>query len=213
MRGRVIKWFKKNHYEIYRKMRDTDHGYEGKLPNPYHLEGSIWTHTEMVLNEVDKLFDPTVEMYLIAVLHDVGKPFVYFDDHKRKRRRFFGHEEYSAKLAEELLDDYERVYNEKIDKRVILKTISNHGRFYNYMTEGGLTNKGEEKIFEYYKDDLKGFDYLREFYVCDYNGRITENLRIDNKVLRDLNYLRDRIVNYSEMNDEEGCKLLSEILS
>lgn len=202
LKNLVQEWFLENEFDLFFKMEECQHGYLGINDNPYHLEGNIWKHTSMVLDEVEKLDNPSIELYLIALLHDIGKPFTYFDNHETKRRRFTNHEAYSTFEAKRILDKFsEQVI--KIDKEIILKTIANHGRFYNYMNEEGLSNKGREVIFQMYKNDLRGFDYMTRFFKCDHYGRITENMRGNEDVLKDFMQIRKRIVHYSSVRTPE----------
>jgi len=199
----LVKWFLENYHDLFFKMEECQHGYLGINPNTYHLEGNIWKHTKMVLDEVDNLDNqPPIELYLIALLHDIGKPFTYYDNHKSKRRRFTNHEAYSTFLAKPILDKFDK-YVIKIDKEIVLKTIANHGRFYNYMNEKGITEKGQNVIFEMYKKDLRAFDYMRNFFKCDHLGRITDDPRSDKKILDDLRLIRSKIKNYSHINTQE----------
>ena len=196
---KIINWFLENEYDLFFKMEECQHGYLGVNPNTYHLEGNIWKHTKMVLDEVDKLENPSTEMYLIALLHDIGKPFTYFDNHETKRRRFTNHEAYSTFEAKRILDKFP----EEIDKEIILKTIANHGRFYNYMNSDGISDKGQDKIFQMYKNDLNAFDYMVRFFYCDHNGRITEEPRASDVINRDFSVIREKILNFSYISSSE----------
>ncbi len=63
-------------------------------PEAYHPEGDVFVHTLLLL---DKLEDPTPELALAALLHDVGKPPTQtFED----RIRFNYHEKVGADMAE-----------------------------------------------------------------------------------------------------------------
>lgn len=65
-------------------------------PEAYHPEGDVFVHTLLLL---DKLVDPTPELALAALLHDVGKPPTQtFED----RIRFNYHEKVGAGMAESI---------------------------------------------------------------------------------------------------------------
>lgn len=66
----IIKYFNKKYPTLVNLMKKTEHGYNNL--NDYHLEGSVWTHTMMVLKELE---NESKELQLAALLHDVGKPF------------------------------------------------------------------------------------------------------------------------------------------
>lgn len=74
---------------------DRMHGIE--QPASYHPEGDVWVHT---LGLLERLEQPSVELALAALLHDVGKPPTQtFED----RIRFSGHEEVGARMTREIL--------------------------------------------------------------------------------------------------------------
>lgn len=63
-------------------------------PPQYHPEGDVYVHTLLVLGELGQ---PSTELALAALLHDVGKPATQtFED----RIRFNGHEVVGAEMAE-----------------------------------------------------------------------------------------------------------------
>jgi poly(A) polymerase len=66
-------------------------------PPEYHPEGDVWTHTLLLL---DKLRDPTPELAVGALLHDVGKPPTF---RVAERIRFDGHVEEGVRLAHRIL--------------------------------------------------------------------------------------------------------------
>lgn len=71
------------------------HGIE--QPATFHPEGDVWVHT---LGLLERLENPSVELALSALLHDVGKPPTQtFED----RIRFSGHDEVGARMTREIL--------------------------------------------------------------------------------------------------------------
>jgi putative nucleotidyltransferase with HDIG domain len=66
-------------------------------PPDYHPEGDVWVHT---LGLLERLEEPSLELALAALLHDVGKPPTQtFED----RIRFSGHEDAGARMTREIL--------------------------------------------------------------------------------------------------------------
>ena len=57
-------FFVNNFKPLYQIMVNCDHGYSDKK-NPHHLEGSVWIHTQMVLDELSYETDNTL---LVAAL-------------------------------------------------------------------------------------------------------------------------------------------------
>lgn len=86
-------------------MGKTSHAYSKDYPNPYHQEGSVLTHTEMVYREMQRMIEtlnPPPEManrlLELAMYHDTGKVFAYQLNHEKKRKSFVGHPGWSALL-------------------------------------------------------------------------------------------------------------------
>lgn len=63
-------------------------------PPEFHPEGDVWTHTLMMLNE---LTDPSPELALSVLLHDIGKPATRTEE--AGRIGFQGHAQVGAELA------------------------------------------------------------------------------------------------------------------
>src|ERR1041385_3953344 len=89
-------------------------------PPEYHPEGDVWTHTLMLLEQLQK---PTVTLALGALLHDVGKPPTF---RVAERIRFDGHVEKGVEMTEEILTRL-RFSNEQI--RQVTALVGNHMRF------------------------------------------------------------------------------------
>jgi len=102
--------------ELYAK---TDHHYDPKrgILNQYHLEGDVWTHTQMVLNQLDQVrtstgsyqfyfqYEDWVELYALAFFHDLGKCYTRTEDHEKTKVHFIGHGGVSALKAPDYLVD------------------------------------------------------------------------------------------------------------
>src|SRR5207302_3541331 len=91
-------------------------------PPQFHPEGDVWTHTLMLLEQLE----PGCELTLAwgALLHDVGKPptFRVAPD----RIRFDGHVEVGVRMAQEICH---RLRFSNQDTEQILALIANHMRF------------------------------------------------------------------------------------
>jgi len=66
-------------------------------PPEYHPEGDVWTHTLIML---DGLRNPSIELALGVLLHDIGKPATF---RVAERIRFDGHVEKGIEIAHALL--------------------------------------------------------------------------------------------------------------
>jgi poly(A) polymerase len=89
-------------------------------PPEYHPEGDVWTHTLLLL---DKLRDPSPELALGALLHDVGKPPTF---RVAERIRFDGHVEAGVKIARRVL---QRLRCSAATIEQVEALIANHMRF------------------------------------------------------------------------------------
>ena len=90
-------------------------------PPQFHPEGDVWKHTLLM---IDGLRDPSPELALGVLLHDVGKPptFRIGPD----RIRFDGHVEAGVALARKILNRL-KLPNDSMDH--VLSLVTNHMRF------------------------------------------------------------------------------------
>jgi putative nucleotidyltransferase with HDIG domain len=89
-------------------------------PPEFHPEGDVWTHTLIML---EGLRQPSLELALGVLLHDVGKPVTF---RIADRIRFDGHVEKGVEIAGRLLNTL-RFPNAVIEQVEAL--IANHMRF------------------------------------------------------------------------------------
>lgn len=111
-------------------MEDTVQQSDSNL-SPYHLEGSVWTHTMMVMTWVESYkFNEYYKkiMLISALLHDVGKCYTIEYNEEKDRYSFKGHEgvslHFSIQFLQELLDEN---YIDENQIKIILHIISLHG--------------------------------------------------------------------------------------
>lgn len=170
----LISWFCNNFPEMVSEMKSTEHSAKVESPNPYHLEGSIWTHTMMVLKQ-SKTFNSPKEVIVACLLHDIGKPLALEDiasdnsEEISSKRHFKGHEGLSYFLAIDILNKMlEQNIIDKIEFNSILRMISLHGTLYNYMKDGKSKNEKDfvQKSFNYVE-----YMNLVELTKCDSTGR------------------------------------------
>ena len=89
-------------------------------PPQFHPEGDVWTHTLLLLENLD---NPPLTLALGALLHDVGKPPTF---RVADRIRFDGHVEKGVEMATAILTRL-RFSNEQI--RLVTALVANHMRF------------------------------------------------------------------------------------
>ncbi len=91
-------------------------------PPQFHPEGDVWTHTLMLLEQLEP--DCSMTLAWGALLHDVGKPPTF--RRAPDRIRFDGHVEVGAAMGAEICRRF-RFSNE--ETRQVLALIENHMRF------------------------------------------------------------------------------------
>jgi len=87
-------------------------------PPEFHPEGDVWTHTVLMLNQ---LRDPSPELALAVLFHDIGKPATRTET--GGRIRFRGHAQVGADMAETWLRAYRF---SKREIRTITGWVSRH---------------------------------------------------------------------------------------
>lgn len=98
----IFKSFIMNNPDLVYLMKTSDHGVNIHKPNPYHMEGDVWTHTCLAyqallyIPQFRELNDWAQRLVCMAVLcHDLGKPYRRFVNDSN-RPRFSGHENRSV---------------------------------------------------------------------------------------------------------------------
>ena len=89
-------------------------------PPEYHPEGDVWTHTLMLLEQLDH---PSATLALGALLHDVGKPPTF---RVADRIRFDGHVEEGVRIAHNILH---RLRFSRDEMEQVEALVANHMRF------------------------------------------------------------------------------------
>jgi len=99
---KLIEWFQFNYSELHNDLLRCNHNYDEKDFNPYHLESDCWSHT-MLVCKIAELNGYSKVVQIAALLHDIGKPASRRINFKNNHIQFFGHEELSALMAEDIL--------------------------------------------------------------------------------------------------------------
>ena len=173
-RDKLVTWFCQNYKSYVDDMKNCSHFPEHRTNHPFHGEGSVWTHTMMVMTHIHcdmELNVPDKQVLLtVALLHDVGKPAsrqtkpLGEDDHKFS---FEGHEGLSTYTAIDILNSMEKEDNfySNSTRKLILELISLHGTSILYEEDtleyklqhrfrladkGGAIRNVDEDIFKQY---------------------------------------------------------------
>jgi predicted kinase len=111
-------------------MMKADHNVSVNSISDWHSEGSVWTHTMMVMTciEMNSNEEYYKSLLIAGMLHDCGKPLALTYDEEKNKNRFSCHEGFSTFLSIEVLRKLKIDFNlsETIIKDA-LKIISLHG--------------------------------------------------------------------------------------
>lgn len=139
--------------------------------NPiYHAEGNVYIHTQMVYEEVEKLYPDDTEMLVAAVFHDLGKIDTTFLKTKKDGTTKIssdGHEFTSLKYLDLYLDLFEDLV---VDKSRIYAMVKYHMKAHLYR-EGKIKKPSKINAFE----SNKYFEDIMKFSECDEKGRIRQS--------------------------------------
>ena len=95
-------------------------------PPQWHPEGDVYTHTRIMLDMLGN--NPSIELTLGVLLHDIGKPPTYSYDEADDRIRFSGHDRVGADMTEGILRKLK--YPNKI-AQAACSMVANHMNFMN----------------------------------------------------------------------------------
>jgi predicted kinase len=164
----LIRWFSQNFPELKEQMNACDHALNGH--SKWHQEGSVWTHTMLVLKTMELSNIPEEDRYfyaLLALLHDVGKPLAreYLPD--KDRYIFAGHSGISFYIAIDVLEALRSTSFPVVNEELLLKAINHHDIFMHKIT----ANKLHE-----YKYDKDLFEVLNTFAKYDSLGTFRDDV-------------------------------------
>lgn len=137
-RDQLIIWFIKNHTSLYESMFSTNHYPDSTNISPYHAEGTVWTHTMMVMTYIQFVYENQFSendfkiLLATGLLHDTGKPDAKTEevvDGKTTKYRFKMHEGYSTFRSIGILKSLKKDFPEYTDSMIkdIIQLVSLHG--------------------------------------------------------------------------------------
>lgn len=134
-RDKLVTWFCNNYKTNVDIMKATNHFPDHRTDHSFHGEGSVWTHTMMVMTHIqcdNTLSDTDKQILLtVALLHDIGKPLSRQVKDDGEKFSFEGHEGLSVFLAIDILNSMEiedDFYSNSMRIK-ILELISLHGTY------------------------------------------------------------------------------------
>ena len=93
-------------------------------PPQFHPEGDVFVHTRLMLSLLKD--NPSIELVLSVLLHDIGKPSTYSFDEAAGRIRFNGHDKLGAEMSNQILRDLK--FSNSIIEDVV-QMVANHMTF------------------------------------------------------------------------------------
>jgi hypothetical protein len=171
----ILKAFLENNTLI-TSMKNCDHS-NGNKYNPYHMEGSVWTHTMLVYNQVTNN-DPF--LLIMALCHDIGK-VLSRKINDNDKVTFYGHADMSVQptidfikflVEKEIITSFQAEYFIKI----CLPMMANHMIYYQNIEKfDSFTHSNDKKtsyLFKY---------YLKMMAKIDTEGSISKSEKVDKK--------------------------------
>lgn len=159
----LVKRFQQLNPHLVKEMTSSTHHYDDYRLNPYHLEGDVWAHTQMVCLMAKETNASILEQYA-CILHDVGKPLAREVDHESKKVKFYGHEGLSVFIALDFL------IKEKVSDRDI-QTISEIISMHTDLFKVIKRPDAKEKIVSKFIGNKKLLQSLINVAICDAHGR------------------------------------------
>lgn len=205
MYKKIIEWFETNFPNYAEDMKNSNHHYDDitfdidhinaskeeiedyiltnymdklDLLNPYHMEGTVWTHTLMVCKEVEKEKNNLTEfeynhLMLGALLHDLGKPEARFLKEEQRKTAFFNHENLSSVKAIDVLKKYnEDFVDNKVNIETVLLLINWHSDFHPIKPDD-LSAK-DKLLLDYKYQNQELFNLMVKMNKADNYGRIQQ---------------------------------------
>ena len=93
-------------------------------PPQFHPEGDVFVHTRLMLSLLND--NPSIELVLSVLLHDIGKPATYSFDEAADRIRFNGHDKLGAEMSNQILRGLK--FSNSIIEDVV-QMVANHMTF------------------------------------------------------------------------------------
>lgn len=157
---------------FYQLLKETENGDSSiGIVNKYHREPTVLDHVIAVSKYVEKHYKNHKDyevLYLGALLHDIGKPFVRQVLAEKQKVAFYGHEMAGIPKVLEFFDFLETkdIFLTKDKKDKIISIVAFHD-IYKYDAK---TNMG--------RFDKETYDLLYDFTKADNGGRITDSPHI-----------------------------------
>ena len=169
----LIEWFQINYPQLCRDLLNCNHNASDRNLNPYHLESDCWSHT-MLVCKVAEIHGYSKEVQIAALLHDIGKPASRKINPRNNHVQFFGHEELSAKMSEDILVSMmqKNIINKK-ESLEIKELIALHSVLHKV--------KDPHELFKLFEHKKTLYIHLVQLNRCDALGRFCADMNFDTK--------------------------------
>lgn len=132
----------------------------------WHPEGSVAKHTQIVVENINKLYNGDKDLLVAAIFHDIGKPETKTTSVRDGiiRISHIGHEHASLKYVDMYFSKFRDLSR---NKEKIKAIVENHMKAHLYLN-GTIKKRGKREKFEqhpYFEDIIK-------FSKCDLNYNI-----------------------------------------
>jgi predicted kinase len=186
----LVKRFKLENPQLIEDLKNCEHYYQGQ-PNPYHLEGSVWNHIELCLEQSENDLE-----ILFSLFHDIGKIERKREENNKdsiSRLVFFGHPGLSVFKSINLILKY-YPYS-KFSLIYLLIIISWHDDLFST-----LRNKQNVKDFLKRFKDVELLNFYLDCVNIDILGRKTAENITQEPIKKD--DLISQFVPFHSQNDE-----------
>jgi len=171
LHSQIFESFITNLPDMVYAMKSCDHGLNIHKPNPYHLEGDVWTHTciayqsLLYMEEFHQLDTYQQILACLGVLcHDLGKPYVK-KVNDVGRCRFTGHEKRSVVETINIVDYLESVHMfNSLQIYQLLCIVSAHSEYW--------LRDSMQDVFPLLNYDEYILDVYKLVAMADQNGQI-----------------------------------------
>lgn len=195
----LLKFFFQECPEVVSDMGNSDHHFDKDNLNPWHMEGTVLTHTLMVVREAE-IRNVNKMVQLGCLFHDYGKSDCRGVNPETKRVNYFGHEGYSAIKSIYYLKKLSDFIPEGLSKNEIVhivKLVALHTEPFRFSKpevseekfqhipkenrEQAIKREYNKKVDKIFAKLVKTYGYekrlladLLELSICDHQGRFMD---------------------------------------
>ncbi|MCF6244169.1 MAG: HD domain-containing protein [Sulfurovum sp.] len=169
----IVEWFQINYPELHNDLLQCNHNFDETDLNPYHLESDCWSHT-MLVCKIAELYNYDKVVQIAALLHDISKPNSRKINPINNHVQFFGHEELSALMSEDVLClmVQENIIS-KEEQIEIRELVLMHGFFHQDLNE--------KELSKHFMHRKSFYVYLVQLSRCDSLGRFCPDNRFSDE--------------------------------